>query len=67
MEFKRRSVSRLFARNGQVERLPKLHVGKILLCDFRDGDIRDFDLMGANQMQQQIERTFEIGAAAVTP
>ena len=39
--------------------LPRLlHVLEILRGDFGDGDVADVDLLLANQIQKQVERTF---------
>jgi hypothetical protein len=43
----------------EVELLHQEHVGQVLVGDLADGNRRDIQLMRLNQVQEQVERTFE--------
>ena len=50
----------VFARDTQIELPHRVDVGEILLRDEGDGDVEDVDLMRLDEVEQKIERTFEL-------
>ena len=55
----RRGHHQELAGDVEIELLHQLDVLEILLRDHRDGDVVDVHLAGANEVQEQIERTLE--------
>ena len=45
------------ARNVEIKRLDALHLGKVLLSDFRDGNGADVDLLPRYELEQKVERS----------
>jgi hypothetical protein len=55
----RRRHHQELTRDIEVQLLHQLDVLQILLGDYRDRDVVDVHLTGANEVQEQIERAFE--------
>src|SRR5258708_2493934 len=55
-----RSHNQKIASHGQIEFLHHIQIAKILVSDSRDRNVVDVHLLLANQVKQQIKRTFEL-------
>jgi len=49
-----------FSRHGEIQLLHGLYIFEVLLRDQRDGNIVDVDFVFLDEMEQEIERSFEI-------